>query len=71
MLKITINGVIKEYPEGISFEEIAREYQPEYDDTIALVLENGKIRELMKKAIRDCELSFLTLKDNIGHKAFW
>ena len=70
MLKITINGVIKEYPEGISFEEIAREYQPEYDDTIALVLENGKIRELMKKASRDCELSFLTLKDNIGHKAY-
>ena len=70
MLKITINGVIKEYPEGISFEEIAREYQPEYDDTIALVLENGKIRELMKKATRDCELSFLTLKDNIGHKAY-
>ena len=58
MLKITINGVIREYPEGISFEEIAREYQPEYDDTIALVLENGKIRELMKKATKDFLASF-------------
>lgn len=70
MLKITINGVLKEYPEGITFEEIARDYQSEYDDTIALVLEDGKIRELMKKATRDCTLSFLTLGDNIGHKAY-
>lgn len=70
MITITIEGVQKEYPEGITFEEIAREYQPKYDNMIALVLENGKIRELIKKAARDCELSFLTLKDNIGHKAY-
>lgn len=70
MITITIDGVQKEYPEGITFEEIAKEYQPKYDNMIALVLENGKIRELIKKASKDCELSFLTLKDNIGHKAY-
>lgn len=70
MVTITINGVQKEYPEGITFEEIAREYQPEYKDMIALVLENGKIRELCKTAQKDCELSFLTIRDGIGHKTY-
>ncbi len=70
MIKITIEGIQREYPEGITFEEIVKEYQPKYDNMIALVLENGKIRELIKKATKDCELSFLTLKDNIGHKAY-
>lgn len=70
MITITIEGVQREYPKGITFEEIAKEYQPGYDNMIALVLENGKIRELIKKATKDCELSFLTLKDNIGHKAY-
>lgn len=70
MITITIDGVARQYPEGITYEEIAKEYQPQYDNLIALVLENGKIRELIKKAQKDCELSFLTLKDSIGHKAY-
>lgn len=70
MIRITIEGVQREYPEGITYEEIAREYQPKYDNMIALVLENGKIRELIKRATKDCELIFITLKDNIGHKAY-
>lgn len=70
MAKITIDGVVKEYPEGLKYEEIAREYQTEYDNMIALVLENGKIRELIKPVHKDCELSFLTLRDSIGHKTY-
>ncbi|MDD6201750.1 MAG: nucleoside kinase [Lachnospiraceae bacterium] len=70
MAKITINGVCKEYPIGMTFERIADEYQKEYDDTIALVIENGKIRELSKCVGKDAELSFITLSDNIGHKTY-
>lgn len=70
MVKITIDGVTKEYPKGTVFEEIAKEYQPKYEDMIALVIENGKIRELIKKAEKDCELSFLTIRDNTGHKTY-
>lgn len=70
MAKITINGVCKEYPVGMTFERIADEYQKEYDDTIALVIENGKIRELSKCVGKDAELSFITLSDNIGHKTY-
>lgn len=70
MVTITIDGVEKQYPKGITFEEIAREYQPAYTDMIALVIENGKIRELSKTADKDSELSFLTIRDSSGHKAY-
>lgn len=70
MVHITIDGVTKEYPKGTTYEKIADEYQAQYDNTIALVTENGKIRELIKTAQKDCTLTFLTLKDSIGHKAY-
>lgn len=70
MAIITIDGVSKEYKEGTTYENIAQEYQSQYDNMIALVLENGKIRELIKTVSKDCELSFLTLRDSIGHKAY-
>ncbi len=65
---ITINGTAKEYEKGISFEEIAKEYQKDYDHRIAAVIFNGKIRELMKTVKKDGELSFVTFNDNIGYK---
>jgi uridine kinase len=68
MAQITINGTIKEYKEGTTFEEIAKEYQHEYEHRIAAVYFNGKIRELMKKVKKSGELSFITVKDNIGFK---
>lgn len=70
MITVTINGEKKQYREGITYEEICSEYQKQYDDMIALVIVNGKIQELMKKAERDCELTFITLADNAGHKAY-
>lgn len=69
-IRVKINGEEKEYPAGVRYEEIAQEYQEQYDNQIALVLADGKIRELMKTADRDCELSFVTLKDDIGHKTY-
>lgn len=70
MITVTINGEKKQYREGITYEEICSEYQKQYDDMIALVIVNGRIQELMKKAERDCELTFITLADNAGHKAY-
>lgn len=70
MAKITIDGVTGEYSDGMTYEEIADAYQDRYENTIALVLEDGKIRELIKTVHKDCTLSFLTLKDSIGHKAY-
>ncbi|SCY54337.1 nucleoside kinase [Butyrivibrio sp. INlla14] len=68
MAKITINGITKEYDKGVTFEDIAREHQGEYEYRIAAVLFNGKIRELMKTVKKDGELSFITFADTIGYK---
>ncbi len=70
MVNVTIDGITKQYPKGTTFEKIADDYQEQYNHMIALVLENGKIRELMKTVQEDGEVSFLTLKDTIGHKAY-
>lgn len=70
MSVITILGEQKEYADGTTFEEIAKEYQNQYHNTIALVTENGKIRELHKKVSKDAELYFITLSSPIGHKAY-
>jgi len=70
MVNITIAGKVLQYEEGTTFETIANEFQKDYDDTIALVLENGKIRELYKSIKKDAEISFVTLSDSIGHKTY-
>lgn len=70
MAVITINGVKKEYAKGTTFERIAEEYQEENNHLIALVLEDGKIRELSKEVTKDAECSFIRLDDGIGHKTY-
>lgn len=70
MYTVTIKGEKKEYPKGTTYETIADEYQSEYDNMIAAVAVNGKIRELFKRLDRDCEFSFFTLKDDVGYKTY-
>ena len=69
-MKVIIGEEIREYQDGITYEVIASDYQEAYQNTIALVVANGKIRELHKKAFGDQEISFLTYTDTIGHKAY-
>jgi len=69
-LTVTISGKKETYESGISYGKIAEVHQANYDSPIALVLVNGKIRELHRTLNRDCELSFITLKDQIGHKTY-
>ena len=70
MYTITINGEQKQYPQGTTYENIAEEYQEQYNNLIAVVAVNGKIRELFKRVTRDCKLDFFTLKDDIGYKTY-
>lgn len=70
MVNMTIDGEVRQYPKGTSYEKIADDYQAKYDNMIALVQVNGKIQELHKTAHEDAEVSFFTLKDNVGHKAY-
>ena len=67
MAIITICGESKEYTNGTTFEEIVNEYQAEYNNTIALVKENGKIRELHKTVNKDAEINFITCEKFTGN----
>ncbi|MCI6552368.1 MAG: nucleoside kinase [Lachnospiraceae bacterium] len=70
MITVKIHGEQKQYEAGTTYETIVKEYQEKYGGRIALVSVNGKIRELFKKAKRDCEISFFTLEDPVGHKTY-
>ena len=69
MALVKINGTTKEYPEGTTWMEVAREHQKEYEYDILLVRVNGKLQELHKQ-VKDCELSFVTAKDKPGMSAY-
>lgn len=59
MITVKINGEERQYPQGATYEDVANDYQQEYENLIALAARDGKIRELFKKLTRDCEVTFL------------
>lgn len=70
MAKLKIEGKIQEYPIGTTFEEIAWDNRGENKVPIALVTENGKIRELHKTVKGDGEIKFIRLNDVAGNKTY-
>ena len=56
-MKVTVDGVVTEYAEDAVFEEVASRHQEEYGNQIALVIANGKMRELHKRIKEDCTVS--------------
>lgn len=70
MVTVAIKGEKKQFPQGTTYEAIVEPYQKEYDNMIAVVSVNGKIRELFKKLSKDCIIDFFTLKDDIGYKTY-
>lgn len=70
MITVTVNGLQEQYPKGTKYETIADKYQAGYDGLIALAACDGKIRELFKTVEKDCNVSFFTLKDDVGHKTY-
>ncbi|MBQ5868166.1 MAG: nucleoside kinase, partial [Lachnospiraceae bacterium] len=70
MLAVKVNGEMRTYPEGTAFLEIAKEFQPQYEDDILLVRVNGKLMELHKTLKKDSEVSFITFKDPVGKKTY-
>ena len=67
---VTIDGGSREVERGTTYEAVVKEYQPAYDNMIAAVAANGRIRELFKKINRDCTITFFTWKDDVGHKTY-
>ncbi len=67
---VTIQGSKVEAELGTTYEELARQFQSHYDQDIVLARVDGSIRELYKKIEKEEEISFLTIKDKEGRKAY-
>ncbi len=70
MIKVKINGEIREYPMNTSLLEISKEYQKEYRDEIILAFVDNKLRELFKTIGKDCSVRFVTTAEDAGHKTY-
>lgn len=70
MVTVKIKGESIQVPEGTTYEKIVEPYQGKDGQLIALVAADGKIRELFKKVKKDCEISFFTVRDEVGHKTY-
>ena len=69
-VKVTVGTDTREYDEGITYGEIAREYQKEYQYDIILAQKAGKLVELRKTVHKDCTVAFLTTATRSGHKTY-
>ena len=65
-----MDQVEREYPEGTTYEEIAREYQKEYSAPIVLAQIEGKLTELFKPLNRDGVLKFVTMAEASGIQSY-
>ena len=72
MVKLTINGVVKEYEESTIYRDIAKWAEAEklVDAPVALLTVDGKLQELHKKVKKDAEIGFVTLADKAGRKTY-
>ena len=70
MPTVMIKGAIQQYDKGVTFESIVKEYQEQYNNSIALIFFNGKMKELNKRLERDGVISFITTKESAGHNAY-
>ena len=70
MYRLLINEKEYQYPEHTTFLTVARQFQKEYDDDIVLVLYNSRLRELNKEIPGDGTVSFVTVMESAGRKAY-
>lgn len=70
MFQVTVDGVCRSYPAGTTYQEIARQVQPDYAQEILLVERDGKLCELCKRLDRDCQLRMLTMQDKPGAQTY-
>lgn len=70
MREITVEGRKVEIQDGMTYLELAAQYQKNYPHDIVLVLENGKMRELFRKVRKGSKVTFLTTGHVDGFKTY-
>ncbi|MCR4956858.1 MAG: nucleoside kinase [Lachnospiraceae bacterium] len=69
-VKISVNGQALEVEEGMTFLELANQFQKDYPDDIALAVRNGKLVELNKPITEEGEVEFLTTASSTGIRTY-
>lgn len=69
-IRVTVGTDTREYGEGVTYGEIAAEYQKDYEYDIILAQKGGKLAELRKTIREDCTVAFLTTAAGSGHKTY-
>ncbi len=69
-IKIRFQGEYKEYPKGTTLYEISQDFKERYNSDIILAYINGRLGELHKTIDSDCEINFVTTKDDAGNKTY-
>ncbi len=70
LANVTVGDETRQYPVGISYREIAQDFQDQYADDIVLVYVDGRLRELPKKLKGDCTIDFETTAGSVGHTTY-
>ncbi|MCH1983911.1 nucleoside kinase [Ruminococcus sp. OA3] len=70
MYRVTMEGITREFPEGMPYGNIVEAIKPDTQYAVMLVMVNGRLRELHKTLKESCELVPITTADNIGHKTY-
>ncbi|MCI6886809.1 MAG: nucleoside kinase [Lachnospiraceae bacterium] len=70
MIHVTVEGQPREYERGVLLQEIAEEFQPQFEYDILLAVVNGKLQELHKKAKDETEIRFMTAEEKPGMSAY-
>lgn len=68
--KVTINGVVEEYPEGTLLVDIAKKWQHTEKYDIVLAIRNNRLCELSNEITDDCEIEFITATDKSGLQTY-
>lgn len=70
MIQITVFGETSQYPKGITFWDLAKEYQKKSEDDYIMAKFEGRLMELSREISGDGEVTFLTAKDKDGRRAY-
>lgn len=69
-MEVQIHGKLYDIPQGTSFLQLAKQFQPEYANDIVLATVNGKLQELHKTVQFPCTLEFVTTGEKAGAQSY-
>ena len=70
MVRVTVNGVCRQYRTPVTYGQIAQDFQKDHSHRIVLAVADNKIRELNKNVTKDVAVTFQTTADRIGHDTY-